>query len=81
MMLGGGMFLGLIFLVLFLVLLGALIVGAIWLVSRGSGSGGFNLGQQDPRAKADPLEILRQRYARGEITREEYQAMREDLMT
>ncbi|WP_406616476.1 SHOCT domain-containing protein [Candidatus Caldatribacterium sp.] len=28
----------------------------------------------------DPLEILKRRYARGEITREEYERMREDLM-
>jgi len=27
----------------------------------------------------DALEVLRLRYARGEITREQYQAMREDL--
>ncbi len=27
----------------------------------------------------DPLEILKRRYARGEITREEYERMREDL--
>ena len=31
-----------------------------------------------PKAE-DALEVLRLRYARGEITREQYQAMREDL--
>ncbi|MFQ5814432.1 MAG: SHOCT domain-containing protein [Anaerolineae bacterium] len=80
MMFGGGMFLGLIFLILFLVLIGGLIVGAIWLVSRSTGSSGLNLGQRTETSTEDPLDILRRRYARGEITREEYQSMREDLM-
>ena len=79
-MFGGGMFLGLIFLVLFLVLIGGLIVGGIWLVGRGSGTEGLNLGSRTGTATEDALEILRRRYARGEITREEYQSMREDLM-
>jgi putative membrane protein len=80
MMFGGGMFLGLIFLVLFLVLIGGLIVGGIWLVGRGVGAGGLNLGPRMGASTEDPLEILRRRYARGEITSEEYQSMREDLM-
>ncbi len=81
MMFGGGMFLGLIFLILFLLLIGGLIVGAIWLVSRGVGSDGFNFGQPSGRSTEDPMEILRRRYARGEITQEEYEAMREDLLS
>ena len=32
---------------------------------------------QDPQ---DPLEILKRRYARGEITREEYETMKEDIL-
>ena len=79
MMFGGGMFIGLIVLVLFLVLIGALVVGGIWLVSRETGSGGLNFGQGSEPSPEDPLEILKQRYARGEITREEYESMREDL--
>lgn len=79
MMFGGGMFIGLIVLVLFLVLIGGLIVGGIWLVSRGTGSGGLNFGQGTESSREGPLDILKQRYARGEITREEYESMREDL--
>lgn len=79
MMFGGGMFIGLTVLVLFLVLIGGLIVGGIWLVSRGTGPSGLNFGQGTEPPREDPLDILKQRYARGEITREEYESMREDL--
>jgi putative membrane protein len=32
-----------------------------------------------PQAERTPLEILKERYARGEISREEYDQMRRDL--
>lgn len=54
MMLGGGMFLGLIFLIVFLVLIGGLIVGAIWLISCGAGSNGANFEQPSGRSTKDP---------------------------
>jgi putative membrane protein len=68
---------GLIALALFVALIVALVVVAV--------SAGRNRGQSmqsAPRSAVgsdDPLEILRRRYAKGEITREEYQSMREDL--
>jgi len=46
----------------------ALVVGIRWLVSQGQRSG-------PDRA----LEVLRERYARGEITREQFEAMKRDL--
>ena len=57
---------------------GALIMGAVWL-ARGL----FPNGQQPPasstRLEASADEILKQRYARGEITKEQYEQMRRDL--
>jgi len=80
MMLGGGMFLGWIFLLLFLVLIGGVIGGGIWLLNRGGGSGPAHIQQRPAATDEDPLEILRRRYARGEITREDFYSMREDLI-
>jgi putative membrane protein len=48
--------------------------GVVALVTRGKG------GQLlAPLAPDDPLRILKQRYARGEISEEEYRRMREEL--
>ncbi len=58
---------------LFWILVIGIIVWGISLIMRSQGS-------QEPRPKKEsPLEILKQRYARGEITREEYQQMKADL--
>ena len=79
-MMGFGMgfgFLGLLILLLFLV---GVVFLAVWLI-RGVLSGDSNRissGQQ-PRKNAEALEILSQRYARGEITREQYESMKNDL--
>lgn len=70
---GGGWWLmgiGMLFNILFW---GALIYLAIRFLNKG-GFGGFTGNQGET-----PEEILRKRYARGEITREEYQQMLEDL--
>jgi putative membrane protein len=40
----------------------------------------FNQQTQPPHmSQSEPLEILKTRYARGEISREEYEEMRRDL--
>jgi len=78
-MMGGGLLIGLIVLVLLVLLIGGAVVAVVWFARQGSG--GLNLGQQQETfAGEDPLKVLQRRYARGEISREEYQAMREDLL-
>ena len=72
MMMGfGGI--GLIFMLLFW---GGLIFGGAWLVKVL-----FNGGQNIPAAprQLSAREILDQRYARGEISREEYERIKQDL--
>ena len=68
---GWGMGFGWIFMILFWVLIILGIVAlAKWLYSAGILGG---------NASKRPLDILKERYARGEITRDEYQRTRRDL--
>ena len=71
---GLGMGFGMFFVVLFWVFL---IVGAVWLVGNLFQNG----RSQDPGGERShsAREILDERYARGEITREQYEQMKLDL--
>ena len=76
MMTGFGMGLGGGFvMVLFWVVL---IVGAAWL-ARGFFSTGRQPAESSARSEPSASEILRQRYARGEIDKEQFEQMRRDL--
>lgn len=72
----GGMIFGGIFMVIFMVIFwGGLIALIIWGVSK--------LSQRDGPApsapKHDPLEIAKERYAKGELSREEFKQLKKDL--
>ncbi len=71
MMMGFGLLLMLLF-------WGILIAGAVWLV-RAILTGGSNTGVSAKRNRVSAREVLDQRYAKGEITREQYQLMSEDV--
>ena len=73
-----GMGLGLVGILLTVLLLGGLIGGGIWLV-RGIFPSSQPPAMPASREGLEPHEILDQRYARGEITREQYQTMKQDL--
>ncbi|MCX7668189.1 MAG: SHOCT domain-containing protein [Atribacterota bacterium] len=49
-----------------------LIVGILYFLIR-------TAGERRTEYREDPLEILKRRYARGEISREEYEQMKKDL--
>jgi len=80
-MMGGGMmsgfgFGGLIGLIFNLVIIIGIVILVVWAVKRFTGSsvsGNQTSGSQSPR------EILQARYARGEINRDQYQQMLQDL--
>jgi putative membrane protein len=77
-MMGWGWLIGL----LVIVLLIAAIVALVVVLSRSSGSSGSS-GSSNTPAQANPqsdaLETLRQRFARGEMSREEFEQSREAL--
>jgi putative membrane protein len=74
-MMGLGMGVGLLLMLLFW---GLLVAGAVWLAKVVFS--GRERPTVAPRApEPNPREVLDQRYARGEITREEYELIRADL--
>ena len=68
---GGGMWFGPLWMIVWLAVLVAIIVGLVrWLGGTGGGSVGSTRTARD---------ILDERYARGEIDREEYMRRRQDV--
>jgi len=72
MMNGDGMGFGF---VVWLVILAVIIAGAVWFVRAQAPSG----SQRSPERSSPALEVLEERYARGEINREEYLQKKRDI--
>jgi putative membrane protein len=72
-MIGGGG-LGFIMIIFWIV-----VIAAIALAVSGAISNRHEPNRREGRFPNDPLEILRRRYARGEIDKQQYEAMRRDL--
>jgi len=73
----GGGWLGWIMMILFWVLIVAGVVALVkWLVTSSRSS---EVGR--PSGGSSALDILKERYARGEITKDEFQQMRKDLQS
>jgi putative membrane protein len=79
---GGGLGIlgGLLSLILTVGLLGGLVFLGVWLFHRYGGAPGARQGTS-PRRDESPLEILKRRYAGGEIDRNEFEQMRETLLS
>jgi putative membrane protein len=71
---------GFLFMILFWVLVILGIVALIRWLMRESQADRDQNGRAPPRDKT-PLEIVQERYARGEIDREEYEQKKRDLQT
>lgn len=72
MMNGEGMGFGFVF---WLVILAMIIAGAVWFIRSQSLAG----SQRPPERRSPALEALEERYARGEIDREEYLQKKRDI--
>ena len=77
MMGGWGMgWFGMIFMIIFW---GLIIVGLVllirWLIQNTSGK-----GQTGVRTGSNAIDILRERYAKGEISRDEFESMKKDIL-
>ena len=58
---------------------GLLIVGAVWLIRSLLSGGKYSTFQRSDREES-AKEILDRRYARGELSREEYETIKQDLI-
>ena len=75
MMGGYGYGYGLLHMVVWVVVLVAIIAGVIWLVRSLAGNGGSAARLQ----RSAGLDVLEERYARGEINRDEYLQKKKDI--
>lgn len=71
-MTGGMIVMCLLWLIFSLILIVLLILGVLALIRYLSGGGGKRRGH-------DTIDVLKERYAKGEITREQYKKMRTDI--
>jgi putative membrane protein len=72
-MMGPYMFGGGWMIIVWIVIVGLIVWGVIALTRRGS-------SRSESGANRTPLDIARERYAKGEITKEEFEHIKKDLM-
>ena len=72
---GYGYGFGLIHMVVWIIILVAIVAGVVWLVRSLAGAGGH--GPHIRRSSG--LDVLEERYARGEIKRDEYLQKKKDI--
>ena len=78
----GSVYLIVVIMFMFFVLVVAAVAVFVWALSRSGVLGGTAkeaVFQPAPMPDDDAIDIIRRRYARGEITREEYEQLRHDL--
>lgn len=81
-MMGWGFGFGWIFMLIFMLLFWGLIIWAFFALVRGvSGHGGghWHNHNEHKHKESSALDILKERYAKGEITKEDFERMKKDL--
>jgi putative membrane protein len=70
---------GLLMMLGWVLLVVGLVVVAAWAIGKVGNSGPASTGDAPRAASSDAVEVLRLRFARGEMTAEEYQAAKQTL--
>jgi len=74
---GGFGFIWMIFIFLFVIaIIAGVIILIVWAVRRSS-----SIHQSQQKSISTAMEILKERYAKGEITKEQYENMKKDLIS
>lgn len=78
----GGYSFGLIHMIFWVVLLIAVVVAVVWMVRSMMSGGGAAAGSHapPPPRRSPGLDVLEERYARGEISRDEYLEKKRDML-
>lgn len=74
----GGAWWGPFGMIIWLLILALIVAGIVWLVRSAALSAG---GQAQLKRRSPGLDILEERYARGEINRDEYLQKKQDIAT
>jgi putative membrane protein len=57
-----------------------LVIFVVWALTRGSHGMSMGTGNWGHGYRRDPMDIAKERYARGEITKEQFEDMKKNLM-
>jgi putative membrane protein len=79
MMMGGGILAGLILLIVFVLVVIGIVLAIIWIVRQNAGSSMSRTSFSYTPTQEDALDILKRRYASGEISKEQFEEMRTDI--
>lgn len=79
MMMGGGILVGLFLLLFFILLIVGVVVLIIWVLRQNARNLSGNSPYIHRSSQEDALDILRRRYASGEITKEQFDEMKRDI--
>jgi putative membrane protein len=79
MMMGGGILAGFVLLIVFVLVVIGIVLGVIWIVRQNAGFSMNKSSYSQHASQNDALDILKRRYASGEITKDQFEEMKKDI--
>jgi putative membrane protein len=76
---GGGILAGFVLLIVFVLVVIGIVLGVIWIVRQNAGFSMNRTSYSAHTPQNDALEILKRRYASGEITKDQYEEKKKDI--